>query len=628
VLLVLDNAADDAQVSALLPGGAGCLTLVTSRRRLVALDGTLPVPLEVLPAGEAVRLLARIAGDRVGAEPDAAAEVVRACGGLPLAIRLAGARLAHRPGWRIADLATRLTAAEPPLAELSAGGRSVAAAFTLSYRQLAPPARQLFRLLGLHPGADFDAHAAAALADLPVPAAGALLEDLVDAHLLEAVAVDRYRFHDLLRDYAGQLAAGDPEPPRTAAIVGLLDYYLHTAACAARCQEQSSALRQVDFGTPSRHARTLDDPDAALAWLHAEWRNLVAGIHLADRHGLHRHTWQLTRAVWWYLWQQTHSDVSLEVHQRALVAAIALGDTGATAVVRNYLASALWRVGRLVEARDQLELAVECWRRLGDEHGEMFALANISAVERCLGRYDRALTTVRQGAAIAERLSRTVAVRNPNVRAEGEILMRLGRYAEALHAHRRQLASFSGREGHYAAIEIGEIGVVHRHLGHHRLAVLLLRRARAMKRDTGNRGGEAETLSELGSAHRGLGRLDEAAACQREALALAVEVGDPNLESRVRNDLAGTLRAAGDAAEAFRLHAAALALAERTHNAYERARAHDGIAAACRDTDPATARRHWQAALALFVEMNTPERDAVAATLRAPPVPDLVDSGQ
>ena len=165
VLIVLDNALDAAQVQPLLPGASTSCTLITSRRRLAGLDGAYPESLPVLPEGEAVALLARIAGERVVAEPGAAAEVVRRCGGLPLALRLAGARLAHRPRWRVADLARRMGASVLP--ELAAENRTVVGAFVLSFGQLPERAQHVFRLLGLYPGSSFDALAVAALADLP-----------------------------------------------------------------------------------------------------------------------------------------------------------------------------------------------------------------------------------------------------------------------------------------------------------------------------------------------------------------------------------------------------------------------------------------------------------------------------
>lgn len=193
VLVLLDNAASAAQVTPLLPAGPDCLVLVTSRRRLAGLEATRPLSLEVLNTDEAAELLAHSVGDRVHGEPEAAAEVARRCGHLPLAIRLAGARLAHRPSWRVQDIADRLRDARGPLMELGAEDRSVANAFALSYGQLSKDLQRTFRLLGLHPGEDFDAYAVAALTDSSLTEAQQALEGLVDDHLVEEPRPNRYR---------------------------------------------------------------------------------------------------------------------------------------------------------------------------------------------------------------------------------------------------------------------------------------------------------------------------------------------------------------------------------------------------------------------------------------------------
>jgi DNA-binding SARP family transcriptional activator len=204
-IVVLDNAASTRQVADLLPAAPGSLALVTSRRRLAGLDSVRAESLPMFTDEEALALLARIAGRRVDREPEAAAELVRRCGGLPLAVRLAGARLAHRPRWTIRDLLGRLGAAALP--ELAAEDRSVAGAFAVSYHRLPAPARRLFRLLGTLRAACFDAAAAAAAAGLPRDETEDLLDDLQDVHLVEEHAPGVFRFHDLIREYAATVGA-------------------------------------------------------------------------------------------------------------------------------------------------------------------------------------------------------------------------------------------------------------------------------------------------------------------------------------------------------------------------------------------------------------------------------------
>ncbi|MFL6141795.1 MAG: helix-turn-helix domain-containing protein [Labedaea sp.] len=218
-LVVLDNAADENQVRPLLPGGPGCLVLVTSRRNLPGIDGAHPIRLDDLPEPEAIELLARHAGRaRVAAEPAAAADIVARCGCLPSAITAAARLLQARPAWRLADLAARLAAGESRLAHLALGGRNVRAAFTRSYRALPPDLRRLFRLLGEHPVGDVTPWSAAALGVADTDQAERALDELVDHHLLQQAAPGHYRLHTLVRAYATDLARPeDPAGPRPAA---------------------------------------------------------------------------------------------------------------------------------------------------------------------------------------------------------------------------------------------------------------------------------------------------------------------------------------------------------------------------------------------------------------------------
>ncbi|MER8188086.1 BTAD domain-containing putative transcriptional regulator [Kitasatospora sp. NPDC094015] len=238
MLLVLDNAASYQQVEPLLPGAAGVLVVVTSRARLadlVAREAALPLPLEVPGHEEAVELLGRAAGpDRVRAEPEASARLVELCDRLPLALRVAGARLAARPGWSVADLAAEMSDEQGRLAALATGGSlGVAAALGLTRAALPPAAARLFGLLGLFPGAAVDARAAAALAGLPLPAARAALAVLDAAYLVREVSPGLFARHDLVRLYAAGVAAELPAKARESALDRLLDHYIAVTGRAA-----------------------------------------------------------------------------------------------------------------------------------------------------------------------------------------------------------------------------------------------------------------------------------------------------------------------------------------------------------------------------------------------------------
>ena len=319
-LVVLDNAADEAQVRPLLPAGAGNVVLVTSRARLAALALAEVIDLDVLPPGQAVELLGKIAGaDRVASEPEAAAVIAALCGYLPLALRIAGARLAARPHWRLQRLAGRLHEHHRRLDELTAGDLEVRASLALSYRGLGAAERRAFRLLGLLKVPDFAPWMVSALLDVPVPAAEEIAERLADAQLLDTAGEDaagqnRYRCHDLLRLYARERLAADETPAtRRAALERTLQAYFTRA---------HEAVRQLRLRPPELPGRTAPaiprDPAGGLVqsyqWLAAEHTGLAVSLDQAWREGLGRLGQELTRLLadffevyaCWDEWERTH----------------------------------------------------------------------------------------------------------------------------------------------------------------------------------------------------------------------------------------------------------------------------------------------------------------------------------
>ncbi|WP_162184778.1 AfsR/SARP family transcriptional regulator [Allokutzneria albata] len=284
VLVVLDNAATAAQVRPLLPGTAGSLTLVTSRRRLADLDTACSISLELLPRADAIALLTRIIGrQRADAEPVAIEEVAQLCGYLPLALRIAAARLRSRPAWSVAHLAERLRDERRRLSELTVGDRSVAAAFSLSYHDLPPEQRRLFRLLGLVPGPHWDAYLAGALTGTPFTEAEEGLEQLLDVHLLTQPAPGRYQLHDLLREHARTVAfAEETEAERAAATDRVLGYYCTAGTSAAQMGVPIEGVTDRPFRTDEI---TTGLPEFAsyergTSWLKTERPNLSAAQKL------------------------------------------------------------------------------------------------------------------------------------------------------------------------------------------------------------------------------------------------------------------------------------------------------------------------------------------------------------
>jgi transcriptional regulator with XRE-family HTH domain len=285
MLVVLDNAAGEAQVRPLLPGSPTCRVLVTSRARLTGLEGAQLLDLDILAPQAAIELLARVAGPgRVAAEPAAATAIVGYCGHLPLAIRIAGARLAARPAWSLARLAERLADEHQRLDELAAGDLEVRTSIALSYRALPEQLQRTFRRLGLLEAPDFPAWVAGALLDLTPGQDDGLVDGLVDAQLLEVAGEDgagqlRYRFHDLLRVYARDRAAvEDPSHEQDAALARAFGGWLALAEQADQHTDQRS-MRVIHGDAPRWHpqmtAAVAADP---LGWFEAERAALIAAV--------------------------------------------------------------------------------------------------------------------------------------------------------------------------------------------------------------------------------------------------------------------------------------------------------------------------------------------------------------
>jgi DNA-binding SARP family transcriptional activator/DNA-binding XRE family transcriptional regulator len=305
LLVVLDNAAEAAQLRPLLPNGPRTRTLITSRSRLTSLDGMDHLCVDVMPHTDAATLFVRAFGRSIAGQDDAVTEVVRLCGFLPLAVRIAAAKARTHPSWTVAHLSSRLGDEHRRLRELHVGDRDVRAAFAQSYLRLDEPRRRMFRLLGESPAGEVDAYAAAALAGVPHAEAQERLDDLLDARLLLEPTPGRFRFHDLIRQYARETAAQhDPADARTRARTRLADYYLHTANQAADLLEPDR--RRWDPGVPATDLPRFTGPRDAVAWLRTEHDNLVAVVAATSAQGVWHHCWQLTQCLWRYFFVHGH----------------------------------------------------------------------------------------------------------------------------------------------------------------------------------------------------------------------------------------------------------------------------------------------------------------------------------
>jgi DNA-binding SARP family transcriptional activator/tetratricopeptide (TPR) repeat protein len=623
-LIVLDNAGSVEQVRPLLPGNSACAVVVTSRDSLaglVARDGATRLELDLLPPAEAVRLLRELIGRRVEDDPGAAATLAGQCCRLPLALRVAAELAAARPDVPLAELVGELADQQQRLDLLDAGGdprTAVRAVFSWSYRHLDADAARAFRLAGLHPGADFDPYAAAALANTGLGQARAVLDALTRAHLIQPAGPGRYGMHDLLRAYARELAARDGEEEQWAALTRLFDHYLHTAGAAMDALYPAERHRRPHIPPPATPVPPVTRPDAARAWLDVERTALVAVTVYTAGHGWPAYATSLAATLFLYLEQGGHYPETMTIHSHARAAAQRIGDQAAEATALNHLAGVHWRQGHYQQAVSYLRQALALFRQADDRAGQGRALGNLGQVHHGLGRDREAIGLYRQALAIFGETGDLTDKANA-LNCLGVSEERQGRYDLAARHHRQALAI--GAEIGASQVESGalvNLGTVGLRQGRYPQAAGYLYQALAMCRQVGIRDAEAETLARIGDVCLRQGHPEEAIRHLQEALALYRELGNPSGEADALNSLGKVLLANGQPGHARSEYATALRLAAETRDKYQQARAHHGLGEACHaDGDPGGARCHWQEALALFTELGTPEAGQVRAQLAA-----------
>jgi len=531
MLILLDNAKDSAQIRPLLPGSSSCAVLVTTRNRTSDLASTRFFDLNVLEDPEALALFSRIVGEeRAEAEPDATAEVLVACAGLPLAIRICAARLAARRGWKIATLAGRLRNQHKRLDEMKAGDLAVRASFQVSYDSIrnvsrgADPARA-FRLLGLWQGASIGLQAAAALLGEPDDDVAEMLEGLVDVNLLESPAPDWYRFHDLLKVYAMERAeAEESEAARDDAVNRLLRWYLDTAQNAA--DTVSPQRYQVPSGprAPGHPMLTFDTREAALAWYDDERANIVAVTRHAAAVGLDEVASRLPSTLFPMFNRRNNWTDCVTTHRIAVESASKTGDRLVEAWALTQIGYALVKL-RDPEAFAPLERALAVRQELGDTRGQ--AQTAISLGEghlRIHGAGEDALRYMRCAVDLLE----PMGVSSPRAAALnnlGEVYFELGDldaaaecYVQALEIS-RELGTIA--EG-YALLNLGRVNLRQRRPAE---AIARFEEALPKQRASGALDGEAWVLQGLGAAQAETGRQADARSSLTEALRLFEQIG-------------------------------------------------------------------------------------------------------
>ncbi|GAB3450531.1 XRE family transcriptional regulator [Actinophytocola sediminis] len=526
VLVLLDNASDEAQVRPLLPGAPGCLTLVTCRRTLAGLAAARWLWLEPFADNAAIELLTTIVGPaRVSAELDAATELVTLCGQLPLAVRIAGDRLAAQPGWSLSHQVGQMRDERGRLSSLASGDVQVRSVFELSYLRLPATAREVLRRLAAVPGGDFDSELAAVASGVSEQEARHHLDELADASLLQVAPADgRFHFHDLIRLFVHERWEAEAPPAvRDRVLDGVLDHLLGTAA------EAAAMYFPEQTGTGA--FPSLAD---AGEWLAQEESNWLTAQRAAVDRGLHRQVLRLAEAMHWYSdthWAELSWD---EVFRHGLHSARALGDQTAEATMLNFLGWAeTWCLGDgergLATHRQALAIAVDA----GVRREQAWAHGYIGTRLQSAGHLEEALEHVLAASTLSvefEFWTMQVTVRN----RLGRLLLALGRHDEALAVQQALVAEMTQRQDqddeastrrHVMAVIKTFLSDCLRAVEQWRPAAEIAGEARRVLVEVGAKGYAASAYLSEGTARLALGEHDRARDCLQRALALFDELG-------------------------------------------------------------------------------------------------------
>ncbi|MFJ8545480.1 AfsR/SARP family transcriptional regulator [Streptomyces sp. NPDC093586] len=576
VLVVLDNVRSYAQVRPLLPSGGGCCVLVTGREQIPELVAWPPrawVRLGPLSTYEAVELLGGIVGEeRVAQAPGAAATLAELCDLLPLALRIAGARLASKPHWTVEHLVRRLSDERLRLDELSQGESQVRASFALTYRGLAPETARLYRRLGLLDVPDFSSWVAAALLDTDLYTGDRLIEELVDAQFLDVVGQDasghtRYRFQNLLRLFARERAEEESAEERHAVLDRVFRTYLFLASEAHR--RSYGGDFSIIHGTVVPHPLPRELTDVLLArpldWLEAERLSLTAVVARAAAAGLDELAWDLTLSVLVLFETRNYLDDWRECAERSLAAARAADNARGEAAMLHVLGALEMRQRDFTTAYDLFARALDLHERAGEEHGRALVLRNMAMIDEMRGELE---TAMRYSTAALE-VFRAVGDRS----SEAHVLNNMAQIR--LDQDDVDDAQRLSEESVRVSMGIGEGGARSLALGTHRLArVHLARREYDLAEEALLRVihivrgqldmlGLAHGLLALGEARMGAGRWQQARATLRQALEAAALAGGALVEGRIKLALGTAGWKCGDPFEARRNFLGALANFER-----------------------------------------------------------------
>ena len=663
MLVVLDNARDAEQVRPLLPGSSTVAVVVTSRDQLTPLvvsEGARPLLLDLLSTQEGRELLeGRLGGERVAAHPEATDAIIAACARLPLALAIAAAR-AQQSGFALPAVAAELADAGQRLDALDAGDPAVQIRSVLSwsYDALSTPTARLFLLLGLHPGPDISATTAASLAGRPAAQVRPLLTELTRASLITEHTLGRYTWHDLLRAYATELAAQDPEPEQHAALTRLLDHYLRTAAQAAGVVYPQERKVLPENPYPETATPDLTEPASAARWLDAELANLLACAARAADQRWWQYPADLSRILREHLFIHGRYQEAEALHHQALGIAhtsndpqgqldarLALGqvyrvqgsygqsadhyqqalELARTSRNRHAEFDALYGLGQIHRLKGDCEPAVDQFRQAldiaranGDRHGELSVLHGLGQVDRAQGRFPQAASHYEQALDIARVIGDRMGELN-SLNSLGWIQQTKGRYEEAANLHRQALDLAHDLGSHLGELNaLRGLGMVHRIQGKYPESADCYQRALEITRATANRQGELYALYGLGHVYREQRRYGAAADSYQRALNVAHELGDRNGQLQALLGLARLHHASGDLEAALSQHHRARRLAIHLGQSDDEARAHDGLAHTYQALNQhGLARYHWSQVLVILTRLGIDHTDDPQTTTSA-----------
>ncbi|HEX5402670.1 MAG TPA: BTAD domain-containing putative transcriptional regulator [Pseudonocardiaceae bacterium] len=573
VLVVLDDAVAESQVAPLLPGSGSCAVIITTRSRLTGVPGARQLELDVLDRDRSLHLLRQVIGsDRVHGEPEAADALVRAVGGLPLALRIIGARLAARQHWTLASMVHRLANERRKLDELAHGDMTMRASLSLTYDGLDQRTRMLFGLLSMADGLTLPGWSAGAVLDDDLPFPSDLLEPLVDVQMLDVAAVEktgefRYRFQDIVRLFAREQLAKQTSPAeQRAALERLVGGWLALAENAHR------RIYGGDFtvlhGAAPRWQPPAEYTDDVLAdpldWLDSEHANLCAAVAQAARAGLDEACWDLAMTTVTLFESRGYLDDWERTHEAALVATRQANNQRGTAALLSSLGTLHINRGRAARSRSVLTTALGMFEELDDPRGLALCQRDLGLLDRQAGDDDSAFTRYEKALHEFDRVTdvvgRAIVLTQsaPILTRRGEIAAAHARLGEAMDIY-RTVGYESG-----TAHTLRRIGQVQLMAGEYETAARTLAEVLDMVRRSRDVIGEGYLLSNLGEVNAAAGRPDRARTFFQEALALREEIMDLSGAAVVRLELAKTLALLGEPSRAGELaEQAAAAFAER-----------------------------------------------------------------